>query len=501
MVSVFVWAAWRIDIGHAQDQTVAGSLTVIGTADVEGDSLLLGAPAGLSGQPGLALHYGDGGGSGTPDQIEFTAVRPQTSWLWLYTVSGGAVQPQMWLDNTNVLTLYDRAATPNGAIQLNPSGTSLFAQSVRIGGADSRMPNQTLADPSSILTAALADGRYLSLAAAAAAYLTETASDARYLQRGPAGITTGSGYSVTNPEVPNLALPGGTVFGAGSIAGIQATASGYYAAALGTNSQATANFSTAVGYRAKATEEISLALGFNAASSGPEATAVGEYVTARGSGSTALGYGATAWGDGSIAIGTDAEADGGNSIASANFSTASANWSIASGYRATASGEYSSASGGKSTASGYRSIASGFGAVAHGLDSVAAGTFSSATGDYSTAIGYGAASSGDGAVASGYLSNASGAASVAAGPYTVATGSSQFVVGQYNAPQGGDSWVGTDDLFQVGNGIDANHRSNAFTVKKNGDAAVPGRLTVGEFVATHIDPQGDLSMGSFTTGQ
>jgi hypothetical protein len=444
--------AWRADAAHAQDQTVTGNLTVSGAATVQGGTLLLGSPNGLPGDAGLAVHYDDEGASGSPDQIQFAAVRPQTSWLWLYTASGGAVQPQMWLDDSNTLTLYDRAGTPNVAIQLNPSGTSLFTQSLCVNGTDNRMPNQTLADPSSLLTASLADGRYLSLGAAAA-YLTQGAADNRYVANSASGIhvqvlssTSASGYYIYTAGT--VAAPGGSATAAGATAGVNATASGYW--------------STASGYGSRTGAARALASGYHAVALAPDSTASGSQSTAED------------WG--AVASGTESHAIGYSSVASGTYSRAT-------GAQCIAVGDSSYASGNESAALGNRSIAAGYGSVANGYDSTA-------NGDYS--------------VASGSDSLANGKFSIAGGWGTTAAGYAQFVVGSFNAPQGDpENWVGTDDLFQVGNG-GYQRPSNAFTVKKNGDAVLSGTLTTTGLVANgpvRIMPQGDLSMGAYTAGQ
>jgi hypothetical protein len=141
--------------------------------------------------------------------------------------------------------------------------------------------------------------------------------------------------------------------------------------------------------------------------------------------------------------------------------------------------------------------------------------------------------------------------STAAGNFSTAQGVGQFVVGQFNIPQGNPTvWSGTDDLFTVGNGSGygnwsqnpttygplfqaiATNPSNAFVVKKNGDTIVSGGLivsgttgypttiansglivtgsavtsgTITTIVATPsnlilIPQQGDLSMGTFVAG-
>lgn len=84
------------------------------------------------------------------------------------------------------------------------------------------------------------------------------------------------------------------------------------------------------------------------------------------------------------------------------------------------------------------------------------------------AVGYGNESSGDVSFAEGVSTVASGAHSHAAGYFTKATGSNQFVVGQYNTTD-------SDALFIVGNGT-ISTTSNAFVIKKSGDAVCTGGL-------------------------
>ncbi len=80
---------------------------------------------------------------------------------------------------------------------------------------------------------------------------------------------------------------------------------------------------------------------------------------------------------------------------------------------------------------------------------------------------------------------------------TAATSVYQFTAGAYGVTGGNPhTWVATDDLFTVGNGQSAAAPSNAFSVKKNGDTSVAGKLLVAGAII--VQPQGDLSMGSFT---
>lgn len=76
------------------------------------------------------------------------------------------------------------------------------------------------------------------------------------------------------------------------------------------------------------------------------------------------------------------------------------------------------------------------------------------------------------AVALGYNNNALFGGSSAIGQGLTTGRSSQHVVGEYNK-------VDSDALFVLGNGSDINHKSNAFTVGKNGNAWFAGDITIG----------------------
>jgi hypothetical protein len=148
----------------------------------------------------------------------------------------------------------------------------------------------------------------------------------------------------------------------------------------------------------------------------------------------------------------------------------------------------------------------GYGARGYGSYSTAIGSHANANAGWSTALGNESYANAGNSSALGYGSTANGNYSVAVGR-TTAQAMSQMVVGQYNILQGTtDSWIATDDLFIVGNGTAANARSNAFVVKKNGntqvngDTFMAGKLEVAGRSKIQVEPQGDLSMGEYTTG-
>jgi hypothetical protein len=169
-------------------------------------------------------------------------------------------------------------------------------------------------------------------------------------------------------------------------------------------------------------------------------------------------------------------------------------------------------SGQGSTASGEYSTAMGWGTAANGESSAAMGAGTTASGDNSTAMGADTTASGDSSTAMGIYTTASGAHSTAMGIHTTANAYGSTVIGGFNVirPENSPStWVASDDLFVIGNGRDryddnGNYittRSNAFSVKKNGDTTVAGTLTVTKRATKlRVEQQGDIDMGSFTAG-
>ncbi|MBR9758163.1 MAG: hypothetical protein GYB39_08755 [Algicola sp.] len=172
-----------------------------------------------------------------------------------------------------------------------------------------------------------------------------------------------------------------------------------------------------------ATGALSLATGFNTVAFGENSTAMGFEAEATGLGSISIGNSTVAYGFNSTAMGDTTVASGNNSFAS-GISTE------ASGYRSTAMGYSTMASGDSSTALGYETIASGY---------------------RSTALGYG--------------TEAIGGTSTALGSHTIATGLGSLVAGKYNIAY-------SSSLFQIGNGLDDDNRSNAFTVLQNGNVGI-----------------------------
>jgi len=119
-------------------------------------------------------------------------------------------------------------------------------------------------------------------------------------------------------------------------------------------------------------------------------------------------------------------------------------------------------------ATGFVSVAMGANTTASNQGSTAMGTGSIASGFNSTAMGSSTSASSLSATAMGSLTSASGNYSTAMGLATDADASFSTAIGRYNLGGGNpQTWVGTDPLFEIGNGIATNKR-NALTVLKNG---------------------------------
>lgn len=154
-------------------------------------------------------------------------------------------------------------------------------------------------------------------------------------------------------------------------------------------------------------------------------------------------------------------------------------YSVAEGKEILASGKYSHAegqstiaSGKTSHAEGYKSEASVAGAHAEGQSTIASGSNAHAEGWFSNAIGHTSHAEGR-STARGSYSHAEGE-SYALGFYshtqnqgTLATGVAQTAIGKYNLSP-------SNYAFIIGNGTDANDRSNAFAVDWDGNVPIAG---------------------------
>jgi hypothetical protein len=307
---------------HATDLAVSGNLSVSGTGAIQGSSLQLGTAAGTPTAPGLIFTYVDT--DSTHDQIGFSADRLLTTWIWQYNNSG-TWTPQMGLDATNTLTIYDRASTPNAAITLNPTGTSTFAQSLTGNGTNNLLPNQTLTGAGSILTEGLGDARYAPTSTFGVTFLP------RY------------GWQPAGSNAPAVSLGGGS-------------ASAPFSLALTSGAAASGGYSVAIGYNSLASAQDTVAIGF----------------------------GAQALGGGSTAIASSSWATGINSMTLASWSTASGTSSVTIGSNSTASGPFAITLGSQAVASGDFTVAGGPGTQAQGFGQFVVGAVNVAQGNGTT---------------------------------------------------------------------------------------------------------------------
>ncbi len=129
-------------------------------------------------------------------------------------------------------------------------------------------------------------------------------------------------------------------------------------------------------------------------------------------------------------------------------------------------GRYSFSSGYNTSASGFISTSLGYATTASGSSSTSMGTFTTASGNYSTSMGYGTTASGNYSTSIGTVTTANGNYSTSMGFSTIAKSDYSLVIGLYN------DTTASNRLFEIGNGIDDNTRSNAMTVLTNGNVGI-----------------------------
>ena len=156
---------------------------------------------------------------------------------------------------------------------------------------------------------------------------------------------------------------------------------------------------------------------------------------------------------------------------------------------------FSMAFGNSSHVEGENCLALKSGAHAEGSATIADYFFAHAEGELTTANGeaahaegYKTAASGMGSHAEGHTTKASRIASHAEGYCTIALGDSQHVQGQYNLLDNGRNAITTSKLGKyahiVGNGINASHRSNAYTLDWSGNAWYQGTVESAGIILT-----------------
>ena len=280
------------------------------------------------------------------------------------------------------------------------------------------------------------------------------------------GITTsdlGEIFGVYSGEDMNSA----TAYGAHAEGG-QTSASGSTSHAEGWATQASGNNSHAEG-------EETQAGGLDSHAEGKLTQSVGDRSHAEGLSTTASGISAHAEGEHSVASGLVSHAEGyetsavGDNSHSEGLSTkANGPQSHAEGASTVASGQTSHAEGYGTTARGVFSHAEGENTDSYGRGSHAEGGYTYAGGSYSHAEGNGTRAEGEGSHSEGID--------------TKATSSAQHVQGIRNVEDSEGVYL---DI--IGNGFDINHRSNAATVDKQGNAWYAGDVYVGSTSGTNRD--------------
>ena len=108
-----------------------------------------------------------------------------------------------------------------------------------------------------------------------------------------------------------------------------------------------------------------------------------------------------------------------------------------------------------------------------------------ATGYVSTALGLKTTASGTSSTAMGYETTASGTSSTAMGDFTTASDYGSLVIGRYNnlgssvsSNGSATEYSANNTAFVIGNGTDADNKSDAFAVMFDGNATLAGNLTV-----------------------
>ena len=148
------------------------------------------------------------------------------------------------------------------------------------------------------------------------------------------------------------------------------------------------------------------------------------------------------------------------------------------GLNSEASGYNSLAAGFGSTASGDSSMALGYNSTASGVNSLAAGAGNAAIGESSTALGQQTTAQGVFSLVANNLTTANGVSSTALGQGTIAGEYASLAIGHYNieTSYGVTGYDILNTAFVIGNGTDADNRSNAFSVRFDGTTTISGNV-------------------------
>lgn len=262
---------------------------------------------------------------------------------------------------------------------------------------------------------------------------------AQFVQTGATMRTKDSGGN--NVEIVHLGYGPGTNSGGGT------SSAPYYTIGVRSSGSTVGNYSVAEGYDTKATGYTSHAEGYKTNANSIYSHAEGSMTTTSNNAAHAEGYN----------------------------TNASGTYSHAEGSGTTASDNAAHAEGSGTTASGEESHAEGISTTASGNDSHAEGTSTTASERDAHAEGYYTTASEHEAHAEGYYTTASGRYSHAQNCYTTAQRKSQTALGEFNLlDTAGTTTTRGDYAVIVGNGTATNARSNALTVKWDGETELKG---------------------------
>ena len=233
---------------------------------------------------------------------------------------------------------------------------------------------------------------------------------------------------------------------------------------------------------------------------GGNQTVRGDYSHAEGNSTYAFGQYSHVEGTGTKTLGQYSHAEGDSTLAAANTSHAEGENTKALGVGSHAEGNLTKAIGGYSHAEGDNTQAKGDYSHAEGQETIASGSYSHAEGYSTIAIGERSHAEGGSTTATGTYSHAEGLNTQAAGDYSHAEGSNTISSGSYSHASG--LWnlpLTSSGAFTIGNGYDANHRSNIFEVYNN-QANVNGNLTVGGLIQCNSDITANNGFSGNLTG-
>lgn len=286
-----------------------------------------------------------------------------------------------------------------------------------------------------------------------------------------------------------------TAYGKGSHAEGESISSGGHSHSEGKGTRADGNISHAEGWESRATGSHSHAEGnktiasgnqshsegYSTKASGESSHAEGNLTKSEGIYSHSEGSGTTASGTSSHAEGNSTKAEGENSHAEGNNTTASENDSHAEGNKTIASGLSSHAEGLQSESSGEASHVEGKYNKSKGDASHAEGNLTEANGRYTHSEGNLSYANGDSSHAEGNESYSNGWYSHSQNRGNVAANYAQTSIGSYSITDESSPSVEAFNIekeaFTIGNGQDAENRSNAFKVLFNGKTYADGEYS------------------------